>query len=419
MANNLAGLLDGYRVLDLTGELGWLAGKILGDLGADVIKIEPPGGDPGRRIGPFYHDRPDPEKSLYWWAYNTNKRSITLDITTESGRQILRKLVRKADFVLESFPPGFMAGQGLSYQDLRCENPGIIYVSVTPFGQTGPYSGYRASDIEIMAASGLMSVLGSPDHPPVRTALPQSYMWAGMSAAMGALVAHNHRGETGEGQYVDVSAQASTLWAMAPAPAFWDVLRQNVVRDGAYVTGRSVTGAKMRAIYPCRDGYINFIVYGGAAGKATNKAMVQWMHENNMATDYLLQKDWDSFDIATVTQEEIDAIEGPVAEFLLTRTKQEFFEEAIKRRMLGYPVASAEDIMRDPQLRARNFWQKVHHRELGENVTYPGPFGKFSEGYCGIRLRPPLIGEHNAEIYRDDLGFSNEEILMLREGGVI
>lgn len=419
MSNDRAGLLEGYRVLDLTGDLGWLAGKIMGDLGADVIKIEPPGGDPGRKTGPFYHDLPDPEKSLYWWAYNNNKRGITLDITTVTGHEIFKKLAQKAHFVLESFPPGFMADQGLSYLKLREENPAIIFTSVTPYGQSGPYSGYRASDIEIMAASGLMSVLGSPDRPPLRTSLPQSCMWAGMSAAMGALIAHQHRGQTGEGQYVDVSAQAATLWAMAPAPTFWDVLGQNVVRDGAFVTGRSITGAKMRAIYPCRDGYLNFIIYGGAAGKATNKAMVQWMSENNMATDYLLQKDWDSFNIATVTQEEIDAIEEPVAAFLLTRTKEEFFREAIRRRMLGYPVASAEDIMRDPQLKARGFWQEIHHPELGENVTYPGAFGKFSGGFCGIRRRAPLIGEHNAEIYRDELGYSAAEMVMLIESGVI
>lgn len=419
MPNNRAGLLEGYRVLDLTGELGWLAGKILGDLGADVIKIEPPGGDPGRNTGPFYHDLPDPEKSLYWWAYNSNKRGVTLDITTATGGEIFKKLALKAHFVLESFSPGFMAGLGIGYQDLRRDNPALIFTSVTPYGQSGPYSGYRASDLEIMATSGLMSVLGSPDGPPVRTALPQSYLWSGMSAAMGTLIAHHHRGLTGEGQYVDVSAQAGALWAMAPAPAFWDVLGQNVVRDGAFVTGRSVTGAKMRAIYPCRDGYLNFIIYGGAAGKATNKALVKWMSEHDMAPDHLLAKDWDAFNIATVTQEEITAIEEPVAAFLLTRTKEEFFNEAIRRRMLGYPVASAEDIMRDPQLKEREFWQEVYHPELGETVTYPGAFGKFSGGYCGIRRRAPLIGEHNAEIYQGEIGYSTTEVTMLRESGVI
>ncbi len=419
MPNDQNGLLDGYRVLDLTSEIGWLGGKILGDLGADVIKIEPPGGDPGRRTGPFYHDLPDPEKSLYWWAYNNNKRGITLDITTATGREIFKKLVKSADFVLESFPPGFLREIGLSFEELHRENPALILVSITPYGQTGPYSRYQASDLELMATSGLMSVLGSPDRPPVRAALPQSYLWAGMSAAMGALMAQCYRGITGQGQHVDVSAQASLLWAMQPATTYWDVLRQDVIRDGSFVTGRSVTGAKMRAIYPCKDGYVNFIIYGGAAGKATNKALVQWMHEKNMAPDHLLQKDWDNFNIATVTQEEIDEIEKPVAEFLLTCTKEEFSREAIKRRMLGYPVATAEDILRDQQLKDRGFWEELFHPELGETITYPGGFGKFSAGFCGLKRRAPLIGEHNLDIYRDELGFSMDEILKLKESGVI
>lgn len=413
------GLLSGYRVLDLASEIGYLAGKILGDLGADVVKVEPPGGDPGRERGPFYGGSSDPELSLPWFAYNSNKRGVTLAIDSAEGHEILLRMVREADFLIESFSPGYLSCLGLDYSDLSREAPNLVMVSVTPFGQSGPYSGYVAGDLELMATSGLMSVLGSPDREPVRSTLPQSPMWAGMSAAMGALTAHHCKGETGRGQHVDVSAQAGTLWAMAPAPTFWDVLGQDVVRDGQYVTGRSVTGAKMRAVYPCRDGYLNFIIYGGAAGKATNRALVQWMRDTGFDPGYAAEVDWDTFNITTVTQEEMDRIEEPVAAFLSGRTKEEFLNEAIGRRMLGYPVATAEDILADDQLKARDFWQDVEHPELGATLRYPGGFAKFSSGFCGIRRPAPRIGQHNAEIYGGELGLSAEELERLSASGVI
>ncbi|MHB1343179.1 MAG: CaiB/BaiF CoA transferase family protein [Thermoleophilia bacterium] len=417
--NGEVGMLQGYRVLDLSGDIAYLAGKILGDLGADVIKVEPPEGDPGRSCGPFYGGSSDPERSLQWFAYNSNKRGITLSLESEAGREIFLNLVRGADFVFESFAPGYLDDLGLGYSALSREAPNLVMVSVTPFGQSGPYSGYAAGDLELMAMSGLMSVLGSPDREPVRSTLPQSYLWAGMSAAMGALTAHHSRGQAGRGQHVDVSAQAGTLWAMAPAPTFWDVLGQDVVRDGQFVTGRSVTGAKMRAIYRCEDGYLNFIIYGGAAGRATNRALVQWMQDAGFDPGYAGEVDWDSFDVTTVTQEEMDRIEGPVASFLRGRTKREFMREATERRMLGYPVATAEDILADEQLEARDFWQDVAHPELGTALRYPGGFAKLSSGFCGIRRPAPRIGEHNAEIYGGELGLAADELERLSRSGVI
>lgn len=411
-------MLACYRVLDLTDEKGFLCGKILGDLGADVIKVERPGGDPSRRLGPFYADDPHPEKSLYWMAYNTNKRGITLNLESKTGQELFRRLVQTADVVIESFAPGYLDRLGLGYAALAELKPDLIMTSITPFGQSGPYSSFKASDLEMMAASGLMSLLGPPDRPPVRVTLPQSYPWTGMFAAAATLMALYYRGITGEGQQVDVAGQAALVPALAHAPTFWDVLRQNPRREGIYMTGRSVTGARMRCIFPCKDGYINFIVYGGPAGRATNKALTEWMAEEGRATEYLLNKDWDSFDIATVTQEEIDLIEGPVAEFLKTKTKAEFLEQAIKRRMLGYPVSTAEDILKDEQLKAREFWQEIEHPELATVLTYPGGFAKFSAAACRVFRRAPRIGEHNAEVY-GELGLSREEQLQLAQAGVI
>ncbi len=412
-------LLGPYRVLDLTDRDGWLCGRILGDLGADVTKIEPTGGDPGRRLGPFYHDTPEPHHSLPWLAYNANKRGITLAVEEAEGRELLRRLVRAADFLIESCPPGFLAERGLGYCALRELNPRLVYTSITPFGQTGPYARYRGSDLIAMGMSGLMSLVGEPGRPPLRVSLPQAAMWAGMYAAGGTLIAHHYRQATGRGQHVDVSMQASLLWALANAPAHWSLLREDLLRGGTRIVGRSAAGARMRAIHRCRDGHINFIFYGGEAGKRSNEAMVQWMAEFNEAPAWLKQKDWGAFNVATSTQEEIDTLEQPFVEFLARRTKAEFAAEAVKRGILGYPVADARDIRNDPQLAARGFWQEVEHPGLDATMTYPGPFTRFSAAACAIRRRAPDIGEHNTEIYAEGLGLSRRDLDALRQKAII
>jgi len=413
------GLLSPYRVLDLTDELGFLCGKILGDLGADVIKIERPGGDPSRKIGPFYQDQPHPEKSLYWFAFNNNKRGITLNLETPRGREIFTQLAAKADFVLESFLPGTLDRFDLGYSVLSRINPRLVLTSITPFGQTGPYSQFKASDIEIMAMSGCMSLTGEPDKSPLRVTFPQSYQWTGSYAAMGTLMAHHHCRRTGAGQQVDVSAQACLLWAFSHAHTFWDLNKHLEKRAGSFMTGRSITGAQMRVFWPCKDGYLNFIIYGGVAGRRTNQALVEWMDSKGMAPEFLKQKDWASFDIAKVTQEEIDRMEEPIALFFQSITKKEFFEAVIQRQMLGYPVATVVEVLEDPQLKSRNFWQSIDHPELGTSLNYPGGFTKFSNAPCKIWRRAPLIGEHNEELYSGELGLKTQELSELMELGVI
>lgn len=412
-------LLSPYRVLDLTDQSGWSCGRILGDLGADVIKIEPPRGDPGRVKGPFYRDERDQEKSLTWFAYNANKRGITLNLESEAGQNLFRRLAQKADFILESSAPGYLDAHTIGYRALRELNSRLVLTSITPFGQSGPYAHYRGSDLIAMAMSGFMSLVGEPSQPPLRVSLPQAALWTGMYAAAGTLIAHYYRQTTGRGQHVDVSMQAGMLWALANAPAFWSLNQENLTRAGNFVIGRSVTGARMRAIYPCRDGHINFIIYGGEAGKRSNEAMVEWMAETGAAPDWLRQKDWNAFNVATSTQEEIDALEKPFAEFLRGRTKAEFSAESTQRGIMGYPVTNAQDIRNDPQLNARQFWQEVEHPELGACLVYPGPFAKFSAASINIHHRAPRIGEHNKEIYSGELGLADNELIELGQEGVV
>lgn len=391
-------LLSPYRVLDLTGALGFLAGRILADLGADVIKVEPPGGDPSRGWPPFLEHN-GVRRSLYWLTSNANKRGITLDIEVPGGRFVLRELARSADFLIESFAPGHLARHRLGCEDLRRENPRLIVVSITPYGQNAPGRDLPASDIEIMAASGAMSLAGESGDEPMRVTEPQAAMWAGVEAAMGALTALVYRTKAGVGQWVDVSAQSAVVAALAHAPVFWDLTGVNPERAGIYITGRSVSGARMRAFWPCRDGWINFIIYGGVAGRHTNQQLVVWMDERGMAPDALKQIDWSTFSVPTLTQQAIDALEEPIACFLATLTKREFLEGAAARQMLGYPVSTAEDIHSDPQLAARHFWQEVGSERSGEPVRFPGGFAIVDGLRLPIRRPAPDVGEHNEEIY--------------------
>ncbi|HKX18143.1 MAG TPA: CoA transferase [bacterium] len=411
--------LASYRVLDLSDQQGWLCGRLLADLGCDVVKIEPPGGDEGRRFGPFWSDAPDPEACLPWLAYNANKRGITLDVGAPRGRDLLRRLAVRADFLIETYRPGYLDAQSIGYAALRDLNPRLVVTSITPFGQTGPYAGYHSSDLVAMAMSGFMSLVGEPGRPPLRVSLPQAPMWAGMHAAAGTLIAHYAREATGRGQHVDASTQAALLWALANAPAYWSLGRNDLHRGGTRIVGRSTSGAAMRAIYRCRDGHINFILYGGEAGQRSNEGMVRWMTDLGEAPEWLRHKDWRAFNVATATQAEVDDVEEPFAAFLARRTKAEFSAASLRYEILGYPVADARDIRTDEQLAARGFWQAVEHPERGAAVTYPGPFARFSGATARIRRRAPRIGEHNNEVYRGELELPAEDLEGLRRQGVI
>jgi crotonobetainyl-CoA:carnitine CoA-transferase CaiB-like acyl-CoA transferase len=412
-------LLSPYRVLDLTDEKAFLCGRVLGDLGADVIKIEPPGGDPARRFGPFAGDGEDAERSLYWFAYNHNKRGVTLSLDHPQGREIFLRLAERADFVLESFPPGYLAERSLDYDVLAGRNAGLIHVSITAFGRTGPRASQRATDLGVWAAGGCLSLAGEREGEPLRVTVAQTPMWVGMHAAMGALLALAARVGTGRGQHVDVSAQESVMAALSHAPAFWDMLGENPIREGIYMSGRTVTGARLRVFWRCLDGFLNFIIYGGEAGRRTNRGLVAWMAERGAAPEWLKAVDWSTFDVRTCTQEEIDRLEAPIEAFFRTVTKEEFARQAYERGMLGYPVATAADLAVHPQLAAREFWRSLEWPEIGRSVPLPGPFARFSAASeVGPRRPAPRIGQHNLEVYRE-IGLDPEDLARLSAQGVV
>ena len=410
-------LLPPLRVLDLSDEKGFLCGKMLGDMGADVIKIENPGGDPSRKTGPFYHDVPDPEKSLSWFAYNSNKKGITLDIATSEGQGIFKKLLGGGDILIESSRPGYMDRLGLGYSDCRKINPRLIMVSITPFGQTGPYRDFESCDLVCMAISGFMYVCGDEDRPPVRAIAPQAYLNAGAQGAVGAMMAYYYRERSGEGQHVDISIQESLLSTATPAISYWALEGFRVKRYGSFrVLDR---GGVARVVWPCKDGYINCLIIGGVTGARTNKPLTQWMDEEGMLPDFMREIDWDSFDLITVSREQMSLLEEHVGRFFMKHTKADLYGWAVEKRAMLYPVSDSRDLLENEQLRARNFWAAVEHPELGETITYPGAWATSSECRFDVRLRAPLIGEHNQEIYEKELGMTKEEMNRLKQSGVI
>jgi benzylsuccinate CoA-transferase BbsE subunit len=416
--------VQGLRVLDLADETGALCGRTLADLGADVLKVEPPGGDPGRRVPPFAHDRPDLETSLSWLAANAGKRGITCNLGSETGRRLFLRLIERADVVVST---ARWLGPGLQYDDLAVVNPGLIFAVIRPYGAHGPREERPASDLEVTAASGALWLAGDPDGVPVRTSLPMSPAWTGMYAACGvllAVLARDGDGErTGRGQFVDVSAQASMLTAISHAPVFWDLLGEEQSRSGPFLVGRSVTGARFRNLWPCRDGYITFALYGGAAGRATARALVAWMEERGGGQEpglsLLKQIDWDEFDVATASPELVASIEEAIGPFFLTLTKDEFFRGVGERNMLGYPVATVADIDRDEQLAARSFWSTLTPPWGGEPIPFPGSFAVFDGERLPAPRSAPRLGEHNLEVYRDELGLSPDDVTALRSAGVL
>jgi len=410
-------MLNHLRALDLTDDRGFLCGKILADLGVNVIKVEKPGGDPSRMTGGFWGGKPDPEKSLYWFAYNSNKKGITLDIEDAKGKEIFGKLVSTVDFVIESFPPGYLDGLGIGYTYFGKDKKGLIWASITPFGTEEPYRNYKDSDIVVMGLSGTLYQTGESDGPPVHISLPQACLHAGADAAVGCMIAYYHREKTGEGQLVDVSMQQSAAWFQANAVPTYELNGAILKRSGSFRAGMSAQIAQ-RQVWRCQDSYVFFNVIGGRTGAKSLSALVAWMDEENMATDFLLNMDWDSFDMFTVTGEEMDKISQPVGEFFMKHTSKELLRGAVPRGVSIGPLSGMRDLLDDECLNARHFWTEIEHPELGTGITYPKEFIRSTEADFSTRFRAPLIGEHNREVYKE-IGLEEKELHSLKKDGVI
>jgi len=409
-------LLSGFRALDLTNEKGFVCGKILAALGVEVIKVERPGGDPARGIPPFLNNTPDPEKSLYWYAFNTDKRSITLNLELSQGQDLFRKLVEKANFVLESFALGYMDSLRLNYEALREVNPRIIMTSITPFGLKGPYAQYKGSDLIASAMGGVMLTTGDPDRPPVREGFDSIYFHAGAAAALGTVIAHRHREITGEGQQVDVSLQEVVASRTSTNLVIWEFDKRLLKRSGNV---RMLGARSFQWIWQCKDGYVHWQYIRGQVGAATNRALSKWIDEDGLENPLNKVTNWDEFDPAATSRKELDAHQEAIARLFLNYNKKELNEEGLKREIDITPIDCPADLLESHQLKARDYWVDLEHPESGITLSYPKYFFLSNETENFVERRAPIIGEHNEDIYAKELGLSSTEIATLKKTGVI
>lgn len=405
------GLLSGFRVLDLTGEPGFLAGKILGDLGADVIKWEPPGGDLAGRRAPYLRGEPDPEHSLAWLALNTSKRGITLSLEAEAGRALFRQLAARVDVVMESFAPGTQDARELGFEALRAAHPGLVYCAITPFGQTGPYAGFRGGDLVAVAMGGNAGVTGDPDRPPVRCSMPTAYYHAAPDAALGVVLALYAREDSGRGQRVDVSLQEAQLQTLLSGAAQFARHRRPATRAGGRM-GRT------REIWPAADGWVTFGLRGGAARIPNLIATVELMAECEMAPPWLRDCDWKQFNHNELSDAEIARFEEAFGAFFASRSMRWLYEEALKRRILLAPCNDAREILEHSQLRDRGLFVTLDYPELGASIEHPDFFARVEGAPPRIRRRAPRIGEHNAEVF-GELGLGPDDLAKLAAEGVM
>ncbi len=395
------GLLEGIRVLDLGPEIAApFCARLLADYGADAVKVEPPGeGDPARRMSPFAGDEPHPERSIPFLYLNTNKRGVTLDISCESGREVWISLLREADVVVHGFPPEQADSLGLNFDSLARVNPGLVVTSITAFGMTGPYRDFSATDIVICAMSGLMYHSGDSDREPLRNSLNQSLYVAGANAAVATVAALFHRMATGMGQQVDVSAAECLATHLVQAVPFYDYM-------GAIKGRRPVRGSGFEELMPARDGYVVPSVQGSQPWSTVAELI---------GLEALQQEKFASGAGRVEHGEELKAL---LIEGLSKWDRKPLFQASGERRLVFGMAQDAGDLFDCPQLRERGFYVEVDHPAAGV-AEYPGMGPGLSEGPFEVRYPAPLLGQHNREVYREELGYSNEQLNVLQESGAI
>ncbi len=398
-------MLSCYRILDLTTEKAFIAGRALADYGAEVIKIEPPGGDPARYRGIFYRDEVNPEKNLNWFAFNVNKKSVTIDITKPEGKETFLKLVKTADAVLESYPHGYMDKLGLGYKDLEKVNPGIVMTSISGFGQEGPYRDYKDPDIVVRALGGLVYTAGYEDRPPLTTSYEHSHFFGALNGAAGTLIALAQRVHTGQGQHIDaITQQALDVAASAEIEGGYALFRQILTRHGPARASNTLKDGSTyynRLIWPCKDGNIALNLLLNPTATKNNLSLMEYIKKDGIDIGFLAGWDWEKKSWGDMTREQADKLMETLGKFFLNHTKDELLKLAIENRFQLGPCNNAKDILKHPQLEARKFWKDIEYPELGTSFKYPGGPVVSTGGYIGPTKRAPRIGEHNNEVLKN------------------
>jgi crotonobetainyl-CoA:carnitine CoA-transferase CaiB-like acyl-CoA transferase len=405
-------LLSPYRVLDLTDVRGQIAGMILGDLGADVIRIEGPDGSGARQSEPMLSTGPEAERSLAFAAFNRNKRSAILDFTTTQGRETFLRLVQDADFILDSGPPSLLDQAGLDFDRLLEANPEIVHVRTTPFGSDGPMADLPASDLTIAALGGPMALQGDSDRPPVRLAIPQVWRQAGAEAAVAAMIGHARVRTTGQGVFIDVSAQTVMTWTMLNGMTAFAIQGRNFERDGATL---QIGPVAFSICHECKDGHVIALCLGRMLGQ-----LAPWMLEaGTIDADWLAREDWTTYDNRIFRGGEfaipLDELTETIRRFFATKTKRELFMPGLAIGATIAPVLKLDELQDFEQLIDRDYFIDIE-LPSGQNVRAPGAFARANNAHFERRYEAPRLGEHTDEIL-DELETNPHKRIALHESG--
>jgi len=386
-------MLEPYRILDFTDDRGELASMLLGDLGADVIRVEPPGGSDARRSGPTMEAGAEDLCSLQFVAYNRNKRSIVLDPNSAADLEVLRELVRGADFVFESSPGRALAEYGFDFEDLERENPRIVCTRISPFGEGGPYVGLQGNDLVIAAMGGPVSLQGPADRAPVRVSVPQVWRHAGAEAASAALAAHARMLKTGRAQFVDLSAQATMTWTMMHAMEAYAIRGKDFERNGSATAMGQLT---FDVVYPCRDGHVVVL-----SNSRVFLGFMDDMIEKGVLDESDREADWSQLDgrlgFRDAKPYNMDALRPRLAKWVAHYTKQELLDLGIARDVTLAPCETVKELLAFEQLDTREYW---HALELpsGHTVRAPGAWAKVQASPLSFSRPAPSLDEHGDEI---------------------
>ena len=408
--------LEGVRVLDITGPAGFYCTKLMADLGADVVRVDPPNGDAKHSPGPFFAGEPDQNQSLYRWHYHTNKRSILLDIESSSGRKVFDSLLSAADVLVDTYRPSEATALGLDGPRLRQDFPALVHTTITGFGPDGPYIDYKATDIVALAMGGLMAITGFPEDPPNQLGGEQAYHMASLHAAVGTLLALLSRDLDGAGRDVQVAMQDCVSMATLQTANFNDYTWHGIVRSrtglNPWFIVEQPPSERRRVhgpLYACKDGWIAYS--GHAAPPLAWSNFVAWLSGYG-AEQELGDPRFEDPDVRRAEQERISEV---LAAFVAQHTAKELYHSAQRLKLLCTPVQTVADLVEDEQLRDRGYFVDVEHPELGRTFTYPGAPYKLSETPWQLRSRAPLIGEHTVDVLTDWLDLSSEESTELLE----
>jgi crotonobetainyl-CoA:carnitine CoA-transferase CaiB-like acyl-CoA transferase len=390
--------LEGIRVLDLATPAAELAGRVFADLGAEVIKIEPPGGCEARRTPPFAAGREgDPEGSLFWRAFGLGKKSVVLDLEQARDRARLLELARGADVLIESFAPGAMDALGLGWGALRARNPALLYVSITPFGQDGPEAGSPASDLTLAAAGGLINMQGDRDRPPVPVGWPEATHHAAVQAAADAILALWERRRTGLGQHLDSSMQAALVWTLLFATGHSTLYGEDIPGYGATrgdPPPQMIPGLVIPSVAKCKDGHLGMTLVLGEVGARSFGNMMRFAAEQGGLDADLSDREWSGWIQQLMAGKlgvpDVVRAFGQLVAFFGTRSKAELHERAVRERWLLAPAWSAADLLADRQLEARGYWVRVG------DTLHPGPFAKLSKTPIRLESPAPVLGGDQA-----------------------